>query len=155
MTAAYLLLGSNIGDRGRYLAKARQAIGHWAKTKVRRWSKIMETKPFGVTAQRLFLNQAIEIETNLAPVPLLIWAKKTEIEIGRRHYRRWGPREIDIDIMLYGCRIIRRPFFAVPHPALKSRLYALGPMAELCPRKIHPATGRTISEIWRKASHDN
>ena len=117
----YLSLGSNVGDRRRYLGQARQAISHWAKTRCLAYSRVLETEPEGILNQRAFLNQALKIETALAPLPLLIWAKKTEIALGRRRRYRWGPREIDIDILLYGNERVCHPVLNIPHPAISKR----------------------------------
>ncbi len=146
--SAYLLLGSNVGFRERYLAQARSGLRRWPGTQLRHVSRLWSSEPWGLRDQREFINQAVEIETRLAPLALLIWAKKTEIELGRRLARRWGPRKIDMDILLYGREIFRHPFLAIPHPGLSARPFALGPLAEIAPNAIHPVQRRSIAELW-------
>lgn len=119
MAQVYLLLGSNLGDRKVYLAQARQEIKRWPKTKVRKVSAVLETKPEVYLKQDSFLNQAVLIETELNPLALLIWAKMTEIKLGRLPRFRYGPREIDIDLVSYSGKKIKTPFLTLPHPRLK------------------------------------
>ncbi|MEK6543541.1 MAG: 2-amino-4-hydroxy-6-hydroxymethyldihydropteridine diphosphokinase [Elusimicrobiota bacterium] len=118
---AVLCLGSNLGARGRCLARARAAIARWPKTRIVRASKVLETAPEGYLKQPAFLNQALEVVTGLAPMAMLIWAKLTENDLGRKHRRRWGPREIDIDILLYGNKRIQDGYLTIPHPQLRTR----------------------------------
>lgn len=147
---AYLLLGSNVGGRRRYLNRARSAVKRWAQTKIRRASTVWPTSPWGQQRQREFLNQTLEVETRLDPLPFLIWAKKTEVELGRRHRRRWGPREIDIDILLYGQEVFKHPFLTIPHPGLTVRPFALGPLSEMAPRLVHPVVRSTMKALYEQ-----
>ncbi|MBI4063133.1 MAG: 2-amino-4-hydroxy-6-hydroxymethyldihydropteridine diphosphokinase [Elusimicrobia bacterium] len=130
MTQTYLLLGGNVGRREKYLEKARRAIAGWPKSRLQRFSSIRETAPAGGVSKRFFLNQAAALLTDLKPMALLIWAKKTELELGRRRRERWGPREIDIDILLYGDQTIDHPFLQIPHPRLPERPFIKPLLAE-------------------------
>jgi 2-amino-4-hydroxy-6-hydroxymethyldihydropteridine diphosphokinase len=120
MTRVWLALGSNLGDRDGYLRGARAALAQ-AGIRVTRQSHIAETEPVGITDQPRFLNQVLEAETSLEPRELLTTIKAIEQQLGRQRRQRWGPREIDIDILRYDGRAIDEPGLRVPHPELPNR----------------------------------
>ena len=120
MTRVWLALGGNLGDRAAYLAAARERLGRHGIALVRA-STVQETEPVGVRAQPAFLNQVLEVETELEPLPLLATIKRLEVEVGRQQRQRWGPREIDIDILRYDDRRVDEPGLAIPHPELPNR----------------------------------
>ena len=126
----WLALGSNLGDRDRYLASARAALGD-AGVRIIRESRVSETEPVGVKDQPRFLNQVLEAETSLEPRPLLETVKRIEQQLGRRPRIRWGPREIDIDILRYDQRSVDEPGLTIPHPELPNRPFLLDLIAEL------------------------
>jgi 2-amino-4-hydroxy-6-hydroxymethyldihydropteridine diphosphokinase len=130
----YLGLGSNLGDRAAQLAAAVAALER-AGVAVRRRSPLYETRPVGVVDQPPFLNAVAEAETRLAPPALLAAVKAIERALGRVPGPRWGPRAIDIDILLYGdARVIcREPWLEIPHPRLWERQFVLVPLADLRP----------------------
>jgi 2-amino-4-hydroxy-6-hydroxymethyldihydropteridine diphosphokinase len=130
MTRAWLALGSNLGDRARYLAQARAALPAAGVTVVRE-SQVKETEPVGVTDQPRFLNQVLEVETSLEPRPLLKAVKRIEEQVGRIQRQRWGPREIDIDILRYDGRRVDEPGLHIPHRELPNRPFLLELLAEL------------------------
>ena len=130
MTTVWLALGSNLGDRGRYLAAARMALPR-AGIEVRRESQVAETAPVGVIDQPAFLNQVLEVETALDPRALLDTIKRIETELGRTARERWGPREIDIDILRYNKRTVNEPGLRIPHPELQNRPFLLDLLAEV------------------------
>jgi 2-amino-4-hydroxy-6-hydroxymethyldihydropteridine diphosphokinase len=130
MTRVWLALGSNLGDRDRYLASARAALPSAGVTVVRE-SRIKETEPVGVTDQPRFLNQVLEVETAMEPRPLLEAVKRIEEQVGRIQRQRWGPREIDIDILRYNGRRIDEPGLHVPHPELPNRPFLQELLKEL------------------------
>jgi 2-amino-4-hydroxy-6-hydroxymethyldihydropteridine diphosphokinase len=130
MTTVWLALGSNLGDRGRYLAAARMALPR-AGIEVRRESQVAETAPVGVIDQPAFLNQVLEVETALEPRALLDTIKRIETELGRTARERWGPREIDIDILRYNKRTVNEPGLRIPHPELQNRPFLLDLLAEV------------------------
>ena len=146
MKTAYLLLGSNLGDRN---AALKNAAEHLASEDVRvlRVSSVYETEPQYVRDQPWFLNQAVEIETSLFPRRLLSRVKKIERAMGRQTTRPNGPRLIDIDILLYGESVVSTPELEIPHPRLAERRFALEPLAELAPELRHPRTRRTVREM--------
>jgi 2-amino-4-hydroxy-6-hydroxymethyldihydropteridine diphosphokinase len=120
MTHVWLALGSNLGDRDGYLAAARAALAATGITLIRQ-SRIAETDPVGVTDQPRFLNQVLEADTALEPRALLTTIKAIEQRLGRQPRPRWGPREIDIDILRYDSRTVDEPGLRIPHPELPNR----------------------------------
>ena len=132
MTIAYLGLGSNLGDRALNLKLARtqlEALG----VLVKRFTSIEETEPFGVTDQPAFLNQVLEIEFAGAPRELLAIAKQVEAALGRTPTYRWGPRVIDVDILLFGDLTLAEPDLQIPHPGLHDRAFLRKQLSELRP----------------------
>ena len=124
MTRVWLALGSNLGDRAGYLQAARAALPGAGVTLVRA-SRVAETEPVGVEDQPRFLNQVLEVETSLEPRPLLDAVKDIERQLGRTARQRWGPREIDIDILRYDGRSVDEPGLHIPHPELQNRPFLL------------------------------
>lgn len=132
MTVAYLALGANVGDRARSLAEARRLL-EARGARLLRASSVRETEPFGVTDQPRFLNQVIEVDWNGGPRELLATAKAVEAAVGRTPTYRWGPREIDVDILLFGDESVEDPDLVIPHPGLRERDFVREPLAELRP----------------------
>jgi 2-amino-4-hydroxy-6-hydroxymethyldihydropteridine diphosphokinase len=130
MTRVWLALGSNVGDRAGYLAAARAALPQAGVTLIRE-SQIAETAPIGVTDQPAFLNQVLEAETALEPTTLLQTVKRIEEQLGRQKRIRWGPREIDIDILRYDEREVNEPSLRIPHPELQNRPFLLELLKEI------------------------
>lgn len=132
MTVAYLGLGSNLGDRAGQLALARELIEE-AGARILRASSVIETEPWGVTDQPRFLNQVLEVEWPGSAGDLLDAMKNVLHQAGRTPSYRWGPREIDIDILLFGDQRIDEPDLQVPHPRMWEREFVTRPLAELRP----------------------
>ncbi len=130
MTVVYIGLGSNLGSRARNLSAARRRLRQ-KKVRILRQSRVMETEPWGVTDQPRFLNQVVEAEWAGTPRGLLRVAKSVEREGGRMPARRWGPRVVDVDILLFGDRHVREPDLVVPHPRIAEREFVLESLAEL------------------------
>jgi len=130
MTRVWLALGSNLGDRDRYLESARAALSA-AGVKLVRESRVSETEPVGITDQPRFLNQVLEVETSLEPRPLLETVKRIEEQVGRIQRQRWGPREIDIDILRYDGRRVDETGLRIPHRELSNRPFLLDLLREL------------------------
>ena len=128
---AYIALGSNLGQREVFLAQARRAIAALAKTKVVGQTEAEETAPIGPIAQGPFLNQMVAIETELSPQDLLAALKRIEEEAGRVRTTRWGPRTLDLDIVMFERQSVREPGLTVPHPELSNRSFWLKELATL------------------------
>ena len=146
MITAYLLTGSNLGNREGFLQEACTLLSKRAG-KCKSISSLYETAPWGKTDQPSFLNQAIQLETSLSPEELLQALLKIELELGRTRSEKYGPRTIDIDILLYGNEIIEQPQLQIPHPQLANRRFALLPLFELNPHLVHPVTGITLEAL--------
>lgn len=146
MKLVYIALGSNLGDRAEHLRQARERI-HAPDLRLLRASSIYETAPRDVKDQPWFLNQVIECETELFPRQLLARLQKIELAMGRKRRIAKGPREIDLDLLLFGDAVVKAPELEVPHPRMAERRFVLEPMAELAPEKKHPGTRRTMREM--------
>ena len=144
---AYLGLGTNLGDRQENLAQAVKALDAGPDLTVLRTSGIYETAPWGLTGQPDFLNLVAEVSTSLSPHQLLDFVKELEKELGRERSPRFGPRLIDVDILLYGDRVIEEPDLHIPHASLHLRAFALVPLAELAPNSVHPVLGSNIAQL--------
>jgi 2-amino-4-hydroxy-6-hydroxymethyldihydropteridine diphosphokinase len=130
LTKVYLGLGSNLGTRSRNLSAARRRLRQKG-VHIGRQSRVIETEPWGVVDQPRFLNQVVEADWNGTPRQLLQVAKQVEREGGRRPARRWGPRAIDVDILLFGDDRIDQPGLVIPHPRIHERDFVLESLAEL------------------------
>jgi 2-amino-4-hydroxy-6-hydroxymethyldihydropteridine diphosphokinase len=150
VATCYLGLGSNVGDRVGAVLKAIELIAAGEGTEVRRLSALYLTRPWGHEDQADFVNAVAEVETRLEPVELLARAKDIERQMGRVERFRWGPREIDIDILLYGDEVLEVDGLSVPHPGIEERAFVLVPLLELDPGLVHPETGRRLSESLRR-----
>jgi 2-amino-4-hydroxy-6-hydroxymethyldihydropteridine diphosphokinase len=150
----FLGLGSNLGNRLDNLGQALAKIAALPDCRLLRTSGFYETRPIGgPPGQENYLNAACQIRTRLFPPELLAATQRTERELGRRREEepeRWGPRRIDIDILLWGDSTLDRPELIVPHPRLTERAFVLAPLAELAPDATHPATGLRIRELLER-----
>jgi len=145
---AYLGLGSNLGSRWGSLRLALAMLEEpHGEIRVLRTSQVYETPPWGFTDQPDFLNCVVEITTALNPHLLLQRAKEVEEEMGRQPGPRYGPRPIDLDIVLYGDLSLDGPDLQIPHPRLHLRAFALVPLAELAPSLVHPVLNDTIAHL--------
>lgn len=133
---AYIALGSNLGQREVFLANAREAIARLDGTRVLAETGIEETAPIGPVAQGPFLNQMMAIETDLSPVELLRELQRIEADAGRARDTRWGPRTLDLDIVLFERQTARAPGLTVPHPELSNRHFWLRELAALRSARI-------------------
>ncbi|HTY58315.1 MAG TPA: 2-amino-4-hydroxy-6-hydroxymethyldihydropteridine diphosphokinase [Bacteroidota bacterium] len=143
----FLGLGSNLGARQDFLNRAAGEIARLPGGKLVWCSSVYETDPYGNTAQGKFLNAVAEIETPLDPPGLLSEIKRIERLLGRTASERWGPREIDIDIVLYDGLVHSGDDLEVPHPELAKRKFVLVPLREIAPDLVHPVSGLTVTEM--------
>jgi 2-amino-4-hydroxy-6-hydroxymethyldihydropteridine diphosphokinase len=144
VTLAYVGLGANLGEREASIRRAAELIG------ARRLSTIYETEPWGGVEQPDFLNAAAELETDVGARALLNRLLEVERELGRvRDGTRWGPRIIDLDLLVYGAETSDVPSLTLPHPRLHERLFVLLPLAELAPDLVVPGHG-TVTDLLSK-----
>ena len=146
MNEVYLLIGGNMGDRIVYLTQAKEEIekqcGHIIKQ-----SSVYETAAWGMEEQAAFLNQVLEIQTHLSPQQLLRTILTIEEILGRSRNIKYGPRLIDIDILLFGDEIIDVYGLKIPHPQMQHRRFVLEPLNEIAAEKIHPVFQKTIAQL--------
>lgn len=142
---AYLSLGSNMGDRA---ANLRAAIRQLDKAgPVRAISSLYETQPVDVPEQPWFLNCVAVIETRIPPRELLKFVLSIEAGMGRLRLREKGPRKIDVDVLLFGDRVLEEPGLKIPHPAMHQRRFVLEPLVEIAPEAVHPVLNKTAREL--------
>jgi 2-amino-4-hydroxy-6-hydroxymethyldihydropteridine diphosphokinase len=149
-TLAYLGLGSNLDDPEAQLDAATSALARLPRTELLRKSRTYVSKPWGKLDQPDFLNMVVEIRTGLSPHTLLRHAKHIEQEQGRVESERWGPRQLDIDILLFGDRTIKTASLVVPHPRLWERAFVLRPLADIRPEMKSP-DGASIREVLARS----
>ncbi len=145
MNKAYLLLGSNEGDRLLWLSKGVSLLKN--SSTILATSAIYSTAAWGVEDQPDFLNMAISIETELLPLQLLSEILDIEKQLGRQRTVKWGQRILDIDILFYNDDIIAEPTLSIPHPFIQYRRFALAPMKDIAPHLLHPKLNKTITQL--------
>lgn len=148
MARAFIGIGSNLGDRAAHIAAALASLAELPGTQTLKVSSLLETDPVGVTDQDKFLNGAVELETDLEPEELLDALQEIERDVGRVRTERWGPRTVDLDILLYDNRVIDTRRLRVPHPLMSGREFVLAPLAEIAPDVLHPTEGKTARELF-------
>jgi len=146
MATVYLGLGSNLGDREANLREACRRL-QAGGVHLGPCSSLYDTEPWGMAEQPRFLNAACRGETALQPRELLRLAKQIERALGRREGPRYGPRPVDIDILLYNDLILQSTELTIPHPRLRERAFVLAPLAEIAPDLVVPGDGRTVREL--------
>jgi 2-amino-4-hydroxy-6-hydroxymethyldihydropteridine diphosphokinase len=149
MASAFVGLGANLGDREGTVRRAVELLAATAGIEVVAVSALSETDPVGRLDQPRFLNGVAELDTTLGPRELLATLLDVERELGRERRERWGPRTIDLDLLLYGPEQIDEPGLTVPHPRLHERRFALEPLAELDPDLDVPGRGRVADLLAR------
>jgi GTP cyclohydrolase-4 len=145
MATVYLGLGSNLGNRAGNIYRALRVLG--SHIQLGRISSLYETEPVGLAEQPWFLNLVCCGETDLSPEALLNLAKTTERQMGRKPGARFGPRLIDIDILLYDDLVLRTPQLEIPHPRLHERAFVMIPLSEVAPGLVHPVLDREMRQL--------
>lgn len=147
MSAIFLGLGSNLGDRLANLESCLAILAQSAEVKLDNISSVYESEPWGDKHQPWFLNMVIEIATKLAPLSLLMFTQQVEQQIGRKKSNFWGPRVIDVDILSYKNRIVKHPLLQIPHPQLHLRRFVLLPLKEIAARFMHSGSNKKIDQL--------
>jgi 2-amino-4-hydroxy-6-hydroxymethyldihydropteridine diphosphokinase len=147
VTCAYVGLGANIGPREVTLLRAVDLLAAAEGVEVVTVSQLRETEPFGVADQPPYLNGVVAIETSLSARELLDLLLETERALGRVRTERWGPRTVDLDLLVYGKQVIDEPGLRVPHPRLWERRFALEPLADLDPALEIPGLGQVSAAL--------
>ncbi len=145
MNKAYLLLGSNLGNREEWLARAANGLENLGSISKR--SSVYETEPWGNAHQQHYLNQAILLLTEIDAGLLMQKLLEIEALLGRKRDEKYGPRTIDIDIIFYNSEVIKEKNLVVPHPQFHKRRFALECLHELAPGYLHPVLGKTVTEL--------
>lgn len=143
----YLGLGSNVGDRLKFIESAIDRISELDGVEVTKKASIYETEPWGVKDQGFFLNTAVEIETSLSPEELHKEIKNIEQTLGRERREKWTQREIDIDLLFFGDRVVDGENLKIPHNRIEDRRFVLVPLAEMDEDLIHPVLNKTVTEL--------
>lgn len=145
---AYVAVGSNMGDKEKYINTAIQSIDHEKGCHVKSISNLIVTEPYGVTDQPDFLNGALSVITYLEPHELLNLLQKLEQEALRVRERHWGPRTLDLDILLFDDKIISDNDLCVPHIDMQNREFVLKPLSEIAPYALHPIFRKTVLQMY-------
>ena len=144
---AYVALGSNIGDKKSYLDEAVEKLKNHPLCQVIKVADYIQTEPYGGVEQDVFLNSALELRTLLYPEELLRLLNQIEAEAGRERTIHWGPRTLDLDILLYDHEIIDTEKLTIPHIDMQNRQFVLEPLSQLAPAYMHPVLHKTISQL--------
>lgn len=149
MAIAYISIGSNLGNRQRNCLRAIELLEKRGII-VKKKSSMYETEPWGVKDQPQFINMALEVETGLEPHELLRTLKDVEREVGREVTFKWGPRIIDLDILLFNDLFLREDNLQIPHPLMHKRDFVLKPLCEIAPERIHPLLKVSICDLLQE-----
>ena len=151
MSRVFIGIGSNEGDRLSNISQAARAMSRLPQTRLVQMATIIETEPVGGPPQDLYLNTVVELDTTLRPHELLAALQAIERKLGRGpSTERWGPRPMDLDILLYEGQVIQEERLSIPHPRMHERRFVLEPLAQLAPDVVHPRLHQTIAELLNR-----
>ena len=143
----YIGVGSNLGDKVGNCRRATEAIVSDGRNRIVQCSPLYQTEPVGKKDQGWFINGVFAVETSMEPGELLDFLLAAEKMMGRVRGERWGPRVIDLDILIFGHKVINEGALQIPHPRLHERRFVLAPLCDIAPNLVHPLLGKTISQI--------
>jgi 2-amino-4-hydroxy-6-hydroxymethyldihydropteridine diphosphokinase len=144
---AYLGLGANLGDPGRQVQEALERLNSAFEVEVTRVSTFYRNPPLGPANQPWYVNAVARLRTRLGPEELLRLLQRIETDMGRVRGEHWGPRVIDLDLLLYNGEVIFTPDLVVPHPEMQHRAFVLAPLVEIAPRAWHPVLHKTVADL--------
>src|SRR3990172_746957 len=147
-TIAYIGIGSNVGDRKDHCRKAIELLAEAGR--VIHVSSLYYTEPVGYKEQEDFINAVAAVETDCTPAELLSRCRSIEDRLGRTRAVRWGPRTIDLDILLFGDLVVDEPDLVIPHPLMATRKFVLAPLAEIVPTAFHPVLNKTAAQLLQE-----
>ena len=148
MSRVFIGIGSNEGDRLSNISRAARAMSRLPQTRLVQMATIIETEPVGGPPQGPYLNTVVEVDTALVPRELLAALQGIERQLGRvPSTERWGPRPMDLDILLYADRLMQEGSLSIPHPRMHERRFVLEPLAQLAPDAVHPGLHQTIAVL--------
>ncbi len=147
MQHVFIGLGSNLGDRLDYLNRSLKLLASIKRVRILKCSSVYETQPVGVADQPLFLNMVVELESELSPYEIFNNLKRIEKVLGRTVTGRWGPREIDLDLLYYGNKILDDGKLSIPHPEITNRKFVLVPLKEIAPEFCDPVELKSIENL--------
>jgi 2-amino-4-hydroxy-6-hydroxymethyldihydropteridine diphosphokinase len=152
MSRVFIGMGSNLGDRVKYLQRALTELENLSQATVNNYSSIYETEPVGVKNQPLFMNMVVELNTLIRPDVLMCELKEIELRVGRTWTEHWGPREIDLDLLYYGGEMLNETTLQVPHPEISNRRFVLVPLKEIAAEFQDPLRHLSIEELLQRCS---
>ena len=155
MSRIFIGLGSNLGDRAKYLNRALSELESLHQTTIKKCSSVYETEPVGVKGQPKFLNMVAELDSMLRPDDLVHELKGIEQRVGRTLNEHWGPREIDLDLLYYGGEMLNETSLQVPHPEISNRRFVLVPLKEIAAEFQDPLRHLSIEELLQRCSDTN
>jgi len=152
MSRVFIGLGSNLGERVKYLQRALAELEKLPQTTVNKFSSVYETEPVGVKEQPKFLNMVAELDTQLRPDDLIHELQEIEHRVGRTFSEHWGPREIDLDLLYYGGEMLNETSLQVPHPEISNRRFVLVPLKEIAAEFQDPLRHLSVEELLQQCS---
>ena len=155
MSTAYISIGSNLGDRLGYIREAIRKLEHSKDVEICKASSVYETEPVGHEDQPRFLNMVLELKTTREPLSLLEHLLGIENQMGRKREQRWGPRNIDLDLLLYDDVVLNSDKLTLPHPRMHQRGFVLVPLAEIAPKVVLPSLKKTVERLLKELCLDS